>query len=244
LAQIYDRIFGGYRAKVWEQARQRWLGKVLPRVRSICDLGCGTGEAALAHARRGYKVLAVDLSPDMCRTVREKARRAGLPVRVLQADMRSFRLREPVDLITAEYAVLNHARNDGDLRRVMRAVARALRPGGYFYSDITHRQGLKQVWTGTQWFDLPELFLAKSGGYDSKRGRGWIELVWFTYHRGAWNRCQDRIEAVAWSKAAVVRALRAAGFAGIETHDPATLIRVAPLNRRGSKTFFLAQMPL
>jgi cyclopropane fatty-acyl-phospholipid synthase-like methyltransferase len=44
----------------------------------------------------------VDLSPVMCRRAREKAREAGLPLRVIHADMREFRLPELVDLVTCE----------------------------------------------------------------------------------------------------------------------------------------------
>ena len=61
-------------------------------VESACDLACGTGTTALLLARRGIRMFGVDLSPAMCRLARQKARHAGLPLVVLQADMRSFRL--------------------------------------------------------------------------------------------------------------------------------------------------------
>jgi len=45
-------------------------------------------------------------------------RAAGLPIRVLQADVRTFRLSEPVDLITCEFDALNHIlRKSGLLAR-------------------------------------------------------------------------------------------------------------------------------
>jgi hypothetical protein len=62
----------------------------------------------LLRYSRQLPTIAVDLSPIMCRLVREKARRAGEVLRVLCADMRSFRLPERVDLITCEGDAINH----------------------------------------------------------------------------------------------------------------------------------------
>jgi SAM-dependent methyltransferase len=81
----------------------------------------------------------VDLSPAMCKLARRKARRAGVPLRVMQADMRNFRLPAPVDLFLCEYDALNHIPRAADLGRVLSCVARALNPGGHFYFDVNNR---------------------------------------------------------------------------------------------------------
>jgi ubiquinone/menaquinone biosynthesis C-methylase UbiE len=99
LAEYYDRFFAPFRAPI-DAARQKVLGRILPRVMSACDLACGTGTTAVASARQGIKMFAVDLSPVMCRLAREKAKRARVPLRVIRADMRSFRRSEPVVMRT------------------------------------------------------------------------------------------------------------------------------------------------
>ena len=98
LAQYYDQFFTSH-LFCYGRIRHRLLGKILPQVRSACDLACGTGTTALEFARRGIRVFAVDLSPPMCGLTRSKARRAGAPVIVIRGDMRTFRLPERVDLI-------------------------------------------------------------------------------------------------------------------------------------------------
>jgi len=58
--------------------------------------------------------------------------------------MRTFCLPEPVDLVTCEYNALNHLPQKADLARTVRAVARALRPGGYFYFDVNNGKHLQK----------------------------------------------------------------------------------------------------
>lgn len=53
----------------------------------LVDLGCGTGRHALRFARRGFPVVAVDLSHGMLRKVGEKAQREGLPVLRVEANL-------------------------------------------------------------------------------------------------------------------------------------------------------------
>lgn len=53
----------------------------------VVDLGCGTGRAVVALGRRGFRGVAVDLSPAMLRIVAEKARRECLPIHCIRANL-------------------------------------------------------------------------------------------------------------------------------------------------------------
>ncbi len=240
LAEYYDRIFSSWRFPL-DLARERILGRILPRVESACDLACGTGTTALILARTGIRMFAVDLSPVMCRMAREKARRAGLPLRVLRGDMRSFQLPEPVDLITCEYDAVNHVPRKADLCKVAMAAARALRPGGYFYFDVNNRGGFERYWSGVYWIEQPGVVLAMRNHHDCPRDRAWSEIEWFIREGKLWRRFHEHVDEVCWTPGEIRSALSAAGFDRLRAWDAAPFFKGTPLIRPGCRTFYLAR---
>ena len=240
LARYYDQMFAPY-VSWWRRVRRRLLGEILPHVRSACDICCGTGTTALEFARRGIKVYAVDLSPTMCRLARAKARGAGAPVTVIRDDMRTFRLPEPVDLITCEFDALNHVSRKADLTKVVKAAARALRPGGTFYFDVNNRLHLEKNWPSTWWIEKPGVVMVMRGSYDRRRAKGCENVEWFIRKADGWQRFRERVEEVWWTASEIRQALRAAGFPRIQSWDASLFAPGNPYLRAGCRTFYLAQ---
>ncbi len=240
LAEYYDQLFT-FHLPWFEKARQTILGRILPKVESACDLACGTGTTALELARRGIRMYGVDLSPIMCRLAREKARPHGLPLRVIHADMRNFRLPEPVDLVLCEFDALNHVPKKTDLSRVARAVARALRPNGHFYFDVNNRLAFEVVWPGAWFIEKPGVALVMHGRYERERERGVSDVEWFLREGNLWRRHHEHIEQVAWTAAEMRQTLRAAGFDRITAHDATPFFVGDPRIRPGCRTFYLAR---
>lgn len=239
LAKYYDQFFT-FHLPWFEAVRQRVLGDILPHVDSACDLACGTGTTALLLAGRGIKMFGVDLSPVMCRLARQKAHRARLPLRILQADMRDFRLPERVGLALCEYDALNHVPRKTDLKRVARAVSRALQPGGYFFFDVNNRRAFEKIWPRTSWVEKPGVALVMHGGYDRERDRGWLNVEWFLREGKLWRRHHERVEQVAWTSAEIRRTLRDAGFDRVRAWDARLFSRMPNLSP-GCRTFYLAR---
>ena len=240
LAEHFDRMFSGYR-KYIEAAHREIVAPILPEVRCACDLGCGTGTTALDLAARGIRMYGVDLSPGMCRAARRKARERKLALRVIEADMRDFRLPEPVDLILSEYDAINHVPRRPDLRRVTRAVSRALQPGGWFFFDVNHLAGFEKYWRGTWWIEKPGIILAMRNGNDRKRQKAWCDCEWFLQEGRLWRRHTERVEEVCWSEEEIRSALAAAGFAQIARRDAAPFFQGEGMVTEGCRSLFLAR---
>lgn len=240
LAVYYDRLFEPIRAPMGHIRRQL-LADILKRAESACDLACGTGTTAVELARRGMRVYAVDASPQMCRLARQKARKSGVRMHVLHADMRSFRLPEAVDLVTCEFDALNHVPRKSDLSRVARSVARALRPGGWFFFDVNNRLAFQKVWPGTWWHERPGVVMVMHGGYDPRRQKGWTIAEWFIRKGKSWQRTSERIEEVAWTASEMRKSLHRAGFRAIRHWDEAPFVRGEWPISPGFRSIYLAQ---
>lgn len=238
LAQYYDELFGSFR--VAAESREQILTRLLPHLKSACDLACGTGTTALKLAANGTKMFGVDLSPGMCRAAREKARQAGLPLRVIHADMRGFRLPEQVELVLCEFDALNHVERKKDLARVAKAVARALQPGGHFFFDVNNRRAFETYWRSTLWIEKPNVAVVMRNGSDPRHDRAWCDVDFFIRAGKLWRRHRERVEEVCWSEREIRSALRRAGFHKIRAWDAAPFFKDS-ITIPGCRTFYLAQ---
>src|ERR1700753_3749821 len=70
-------------ARVWAPAGE----PAGPRTHPVLDVGAGTGRNALALARRGHPVDAVEMTPKFADMIRAEAQREALSVRVIQRDV-------------------------------------------------------------------------------------------------------------------------------------------------------------
>ena len=148
LAQTYDDwvasrqppLFGVEPdARVWTLAGEA----ATPGTCRILDIGAGTGRNALALARRGHPVDAVEMTPQFARIIREQAVQEGLDVRVIERDMvaavddlqRNYQL-----IVLSE--VVSDFRTTGQLRSMFEIASRCLAPGGCLvFNAFVARQG-------------------------------------------------------------------------------------------------------
>ncbi|HEX7213480.1 MAG TPA: class I SAM-dependent methyltransferase [Methylomirabilota bacterium] len=105
----------------------------LPRGARILDVPCGYGRHAAGLARRGYVVTGVDLSRAM---IAEGRRRftEGPRLRLRRADMRRIDFHAEFDAVVNLYTSFGYF-TPAENARVLRRMARALKPGGRLIVD-------------------------------------------------------------------------------------------------------------
>jgi len=125
----HDVECGSYAADLplWEELAERRGGPVL-------ELGCGTGRVALHLARRGHRVIGLDLDPQLLAVLAERG--ADLPVEGLEANARAFKLGSPVSLVLAPTHLLQLLAGSAERAEALRCIAAALRPGGVLAAAI------------------------------------------------------------------------------------------------------------
>jgi SAM-dependent methyltransferase len=249
LARFYDPIVGDFAVDMNRHAREKILRRYWRRIASACDVGCGSGGTAVDLAKRGIAVNAVDLAPAFVRATRSRARAAGVRVRARVADMKSFRLPAPVDLVLCEFSALNHLEERRDLAKVFAAVARALKPGGLFLFDIDTMNSLAKLYASVHFDDRPAFKLVQRGALVDGGRRARLDFDWFVPvggssrrgDRATYRHEHDVLWNSSWSEAELRRALRRAGLTPLRSFDGLDVRPPIPGAQRGNDLYLLAQ---
>src|SRR6266567_6453352 len=124
------------------------------RVRSVLDLGCGTGGHAVPLAEHGYEVVGVDRSAEMlrhaversradhdaahasARTDRDAAHEARRGPRFELGDIGSIDLRREFDAVVMMFAVLGYQVTNEAVQAALASARRHLAAGGLLFGDL------------------------------------------------------------------------------------------------------------
>ena len=135
LARVHDLGFG-FHADACASGVLALLASVRERDGLVIELGCGTGHLTRHLLKGPHRVIATDASPAMLELARHQAPNVeDLRLLVLPDD--------PIpaaDAIVSVGHVLNYLPSDSAIRRALRAICGALRPGGVLALDICDLQ--------------------------------------------------------------------------------------------------------
>ncbi len=105
------------------------------QIRTILDLGCGTGSHAISLSARGFEVIGVDRSASMLAQARKKASPAERDA-FYQADIQSLNLGRRFDAALLMFAVLGYQLDNAGVTATLRTARRHLRSGGLLLFDV------------------------------------------------------------------------------------------------------------
>jgi ubiquinone/menaquinone biosynthesis C-methylase UbiE len=151
LAERYDQTLAGSPLLGRDEA---WLVAQLPAVPGrLLDLGCGTGRTLVAAARRGWRVVGVDLSAAMLQRAAAKATREGLTIDLVRANLVELDAFADggFDVVTCMFSTLGLIHPAAARERVVAHVVRLLKPGGRFLWHAHNRWA--NLWLrATRWW--------------------------------------------------------------------------------------------
>lgn len=151
---FYDALYGDkdYAREV-DMLEEVFRRHARGAVRTVMDMGCGTGGHAIPLSARGFRVTGVDRSSDMLGRARRKVLEqspppaGGLP-EFVEGDLREVSLDRKFDAVLMMFAVLGYQLTNEDVQAALRNVRRHLEPGGLFVFDVWYGPAVLAVKPG------------------------------------------------------------------------------------------------
>jgi SAM-dependent methyltransferase len=144
------------------------------KVKKILDVGCGTGMHSIELGKRGYNVIGIDISEEMVKKAREKAR--GMEnVSFLVGDAANTVFKDKFDAAIAMYGVASYFIEDEALMKFLSSIRQNIVEGGLFIFDTWNIFGVndKRVY-----YEMPSPEFRKSGNMLAIKESTWtIDLM-------------------------------------------------------------------
>jgi ubiquinone/menaquinone biosynthesis C-methylase UbiE len=156
-------------AKNWERLKQEITGDLdlnrkiigaLPRVKTIVDLGCGTGDLLPSLRGKAELVIGVEKSPPMLEEARKHYEKDGDRIDIRIGELEHLPLRDEEADAALVNMVLHHL---PDPRRAFEEAFRVLRKEGRFFiiDFLSHRDESMRQRFGDVWLGFPQDTLEK-----------------------------------------------------------------------------------
>ncbi|MDO8473494.1 MAG: class I SAM-dependent methyltransferase [Dehalococcoidia bacterium] len=217
IAKYYNLLFEDW-DQVVESEGQRLEGILgLKGVRSVIDVTCGTGLQCIGLALRGFEVTGCDNSPAMLREARRNARRAGVRVEFVEADLLAMpeSLSGRFDAAISCGNSLSHLPTLTELKHAFSAMHSLLRSSGYCVVDSWDYEGMMRDRPAGIYNRVVEVAGKRIIMYDTRSYRGDVVATQFNLLRETgrgWKSAQFAMDLRMWRKEELREALKVAGF--------------------------------
>lgn len=212
LAPVYDKLNDTVDYGRWADFIAECFRRFSPEkeIKSVLDMGCGTGSMTLELAERGYDMTALDISEEMLAVAENRAREAGREgILFIESDMCSFELYGTVDAFVCCLDGINHLMSREELLECFALVNNYLEDGGLFVFDVNTPHKFKTMYADRDYILEDEGVMCCWRNRLNKKGdRVDFCLTVFREKNGVWVR-EDGIES---ERAYGMRALKNALF--------------------------------
>ena len=182
---------------------------------AVLDLGCGPGRHSLEFARRGFAVTGVDRTARYLSEAQDKARREGLEVEWVEADMLHFRRERAFDVAVSLLTSFGYFDDPADDSLVVENLFASLKPGGHVVMDVMSKEILVRIFQPRDWHEKPDGTILLE---ERKVTRNWsrIDVRWIII-KGQ-QRHEHRIGHRVYSAAKLQDLLAGVGFTNVTAY--------------------------
>lgn len=185
---------------------------------TVLDLACGTGSMSLLLAKRGYRVIASDVSEEMLTVAAQKTGDLEQPPFFICQPMQKLRLPEPVDAVFCLLDSLNYLDKPDDCRKTMERVFKSLKPGGVFLFDINTPEKLRGL-DGQVFLDEnEESYCVWRAEFEEEENCCYYGIDLFQKEGERWRRSFEQHCEYAYDPQELAQWLKEAGFARVEQY--------------------------
>ena len=106
---------------------------------SVLDMACGAGRHAIAFAKKGFKVTAVDLSQRLLAEAKKNAIEAGVNIDYVLSDILDYNSEQQFNLIVNLFTSIGYFEKDDENFAVVKKAYSLLKKEGYFVIDYFNK---------------------------------------------------------------------------------------------------------
>lgn len=219
LARVYDSLNSDIDYAEWADFIEKCFEKYSKKKPSlVLDLACGTGTMTLELARRGYDMIAIDLSEDMLsEAIAKSTDKERKNILFLRQNMRNFELYGTVDATVCILDSINYLTEAGALAECFSSVHNYLNPDGLFIFDVNSPYKFEKIYADNSYIleselDGKKIFCGWQNFYNKKTKMCDFYISTFEEENGKYRRFDEHQRERMYTEKTLRRELSAAGF--------------------------------
>ncbi len=221
LAKLYDSFSLDAPAKEWAEYIDALLNNNgAKRGASLLDIACGTGMITLELCKKGYRITALDNSPDMLEVAAVRFAEAGAKIQIINQDMREIKLHRKVDAAVCINDGINYITDAEEVLKMFRGVSNILNEGGVFLFDISSKYKLKTMHEKSYFEEKDEGLYIWHNEYDEKNDILTMELSLYSHlEDDLYEKSLETHKQKAYKEDFLIKTLEDAGFSEIHAYN-------------------------
>lgn len=175
-----------FHEEAWQRAEQSCDALIsllgLAPGAKILDLACGPGRFAIPLAKRGFRVVGLDICELYLDQARAKAQEHRLQIEFVHGDMRAIPFENEFDAVINLFTSFGYFEREEDHLQVLREVRKSLKLGGRFLLELQNYHWLIKHFQARDWVERSGCLILEERKFNFERNR--IESRWIVL-RGA-----------------------------------------------------------